>query len=690
MRIDFFGNMSRAVVLVLMLMLTGPLTSQGSSRLDSIYAKVDWTIDRPELIDRMLDEVVMLRETDDLASASVLLDTIMTIAENSEGVEYQLARCYIDAAIIARMQSMDDLMVSHYQNAIEIYKDLQLVSHDTLQDILTKNISICYNNSAQVFLNKEQYDLALEFYQNAIASVKPMNDSLAMSIGYYNIAQTFGYMSEHDSAYKYIMMSKELEEAMNSDEGLAYAHEGLSRVFNNQEKFVKALMHLDSALMYSQNLGDEFFKLDLVELKSDVLTSISGAKEAIEILEIGIIKSKKIGYKGFEVRASEKLSVLYEELGDYKKAYQHLQILRAFDAETSEEEAQKKIEEFQIQYETEQKDDKIVQLALQNELKEEANQNILEKNAAEDSRNRVINWSLGAGIGLMAFIGLLLFQDSRRRKRINRFLKTNNKNLSEKNEKILHQSKLIGDSINYAQNIQRAILPTRKEMNEHFGDHFVLFQPKDIVSGDFYWMHAIPDTQKVLFAVADCTGHGVPGAFMSIVGHALLEKIAKQLRINKPGQVLGQLAVELQSTLKKGENSVVDDGMDIALVLVDYEQSKLFFSGARNPMLLIKEKEMNHYKGDRIDLGKQVDVSFSETEISFSPGDRFYLFTDGFPDQKGGKDNKKYYPVKFRDLVLNGSTDKMSVQGENMRSEFERWKGNFDQMDDVLVVGIQL
>jgi serine phosphatase RsbU (regulator of sigma subunit) len=672
-----------------LLVVTGQQPVDHTQKVNDIYSKIDWSLERTELLDRMLDEVVQLRETDDLTSAKIMLDTIMYLAQQSEGVEFQYARSFIDAAIIARMEGNDNLMVAHYQEAIDIYKGLQATSHDTLQKVLTKNLSICYNNAAQVFLNKEEYNLALEFYRNAVQSVIPLQDSLTMSIGYYNMAQTFGYMNEHDSAYKYILMSKELEHAMNSDEGLAYAHEGLATVFNNKEEFLVALKHLDSSLLYASNIGDEFFKLDLVELKADILLNIKGITEAIEILELGVLKSKGIGYKGFEVRASEKLSGLYEEVGDFKKAYYYTVALREFDAADRETETQKKIEEFQIQYQTEQKDKEIEQLALQNELKEEANKNLMAKRRAEESKNRIIYWSFGGGIVMLSLIGVMLFADSRRRKRTNSLLKSNNEDLARKNEQILHQSRLIGDSINYAQNIQRAILPTRKEMGEEFADHFELFLPKDVVSGDFYWMHSIPETKKVLFSVADCTGHGVPGAFMSIVGHALLEKIAKQLHIYSPPKVLNQLAYELQTTLKKGEGAV-DDGMDMALVLIDYDTNKLHFSGARNPLLIVSDGELTLFKGDRIDLGKQTDVAFNQVEYDFKKGDKIYLFSDGFPDQKGGPEAKKYYGVRFREFIKSISARDMSAQKKKLLMEFEEWKGDLEQMDDILVVGIEL
>lgn len=658
------------------------------ANVDSVLMEVPDSLDEDEEFDFLISTANQIKATD-IVLAKGVLENVLTRA-NKEGFEMQYARALGSSARIHGLEGRDDLLLTNYLAAIEVYEGLlTTIDSAELEEKIIGNISVCYNNLAQVYVNDKKYDLALDFYKSSLSESIKINDSLGISIRCYNIGFVYMNLNEYDSAFHYMYWSKDLEKGMNSPEGLAYAHEGLASIYDNQEEYLKALIQIDSAIYYIDMFGDDLFKMDILYKKAVILHNIGGLAESANVFTLAYEMAKTVGYKSFELDALNNLKNTYFDLEDYRKSAVYAKLQIELMKEISADETEKKVEEYMVQYESEQKDKEIAQLALQNELKEEANQNLLEKRKAEESRSRIIYWSLGAGILMLSSIGFLLFMDSRRRKRINRLLKVNNENLARKNEQILHQSKLIGDSINYAQNIQRAILPTSTEMSDQFEDHFVLFLPKDVVSGDFYWLHAIPNTRKVLYSVADCTGHGVPGAFMSIVGHALLEKIAKQLNVYPPAKVLNQLAFELQNTLKKGEGAV-DDGMDMALVMVDYETNTVHFAGARNPLVFISDQELTFYKGDRVDLGKQSDVDFKQATIKFKTGDMLYMFTDGFPDQKGGQDGKKYYPVRFRDFIKDISSESMSDQKQRLWSEFENWKGKQEQMDDVLVVGIQL
>lgn len=662
---------------------------QNKFNLDSVYSTVPDSLKDDKKFDYLLSLALKIKATDIKLSKALVEDVVSKT--HVEGYEMQYARALGSLAQIYGLEGKDDLLLKTYLEAVQVYEGiLDNAAYAIHKEKIIDNIAVCYNNLAQVYVNKEEYDLALDFYLNSLKQTIKVNDSLGISIRCYNIGFVYMNLDRYDSAFYYMNWSKQLETSMNSAEGLAYAHEGLASIYDRKKEYLKALIHVDSALSFIDHYGDDLFKMEILFMKSQILYNIGGVQEASVVLNLAYEMAKAVGYKSLQLDALNKLKDFYFELKDYKKAFLTARFQIELMKEIAEEETERKVEEFMIQYKTEQKDLEIEQLAFQNKLKEEANLNLIQRQKAEDSRRTIINWSFGAGFVLLCLIGFLLYVDSRRRKRINRFLKTNNESLARKNEQILHQSKLIGDSINYAQNIQRAILPTSKEMNDCFPEHFVLFQPKDVVSGDFYWLYQIPNSKKVLFSVADCTGHGVPGAFMSIVGHALLEKIAKQLQIHKPNEMLNQLAIELQNTLKRGEDSRVDDGMDIALILVDYENYNIHFSGARNPILISSNKELNQLKGDRIDLGKQVNVSFHEEIISFQKGDQLYLFTDGYVDQKGGTEGKKYFIKRFRDFIESIQHESVNDQKKLLYQEFTEWKGDNEQLDDTLLVGIKL
>jgi serine phosphatase RsbU (regulator of sigma subunit) len=249
------------------------------------------------------------------------------------------------------------------------------------------------------------------------------------------------------------------------------------------------------------------------------------------------------------------------------------------------------------------------------------------------------------------------------------------------------------DSINYAQRIQRAILPKRSDFTQYLPESFVFFQPKAIVSGDFYYLNHSKGV-TVLSSV-DCTGHGVPGAFMSMMGHNLMNQAIKDLRVPLPHQLLFQLDTRLQTTLRqdaqtKGDD-LVADGMDVCVVVIQHEERELLFSGAHRPILYARNGEIHSIPGNRIPVGdpRIQDKVFDVHNLRIEPGDTFYLFTDGYVDQFGGERNRKYTPRRFREFLQTICQLPLAEQGRAVEAEFLSWKGNRDQTDDVCVIGFR-
>ncbi len=264
----------------------------------------------------------------------------------------------------------------------------------------------------------------------------------------------------------------------------------------------------------------------------------------------------------------------------------------------------------------------------------------------------------------------------------------------------------ITDSINYAKYIQSSILPKADHLDSKLGEHFVLYKPKDIVSGDFYWISNTDN--KTIIAAVDCTGHGVPGAFMSMLGIALLNEIVNKEYITHPGVILRRLRKEvIHSLQQKGERGEQKDGMDIALCTLDLVNMKLQFAGANNPLYLIRNSNLEkvgvirselsgddrlyEIKGDPMPIGisDRMD-NFSFHEIDIFKGDSFYLFTDGYPDQFGGPNCKKFGYKQFRELLLKSHSKTMPDQKTSLEKEFNEWMGNNNQIDDILVIGFRI
>ncbi len=265
--------------------------------------------------------------------------------------------------------------------------------------------------------------------------------------------------------------------------------------------------------------------------------------------------------------------------------------------------------------------------------------------------------------------------------------------IEEKNHEIL-------GSIRYAKRIQEALLPPRQVMDDLFGDYFIYYQPRDIVSGDFYWATSVSTTLKeeknrrvALLAVADCTGHGVPGAFMSLLGTNFLKQSSGELSVNNPAQALDFLNKNVIATLNQnpGENRV-RDGMDIGLIAIDYENMHLQYAGANNPIYIVRNGIMEIIQADSQAIGSVSDEvkNFTNHSYQLQKGDCIYLFTDGYADQFGGTKGKKFMYRQFRELLLRLATLPMSRQCEELDQVFKSWKGKHEQVDDVCVLGIRV
>jgi serine phosphatase RsbU (regulator of sigma subunit) len=250
----------------------------------------------------------------------------------------------------------------------------------------------------------------------------------------------------------------------------------------------------------------------------------------------------------------------------------------------------------------------------------------------------------------------------------------------------------ITDSINYARRIQASILPDLKRLKEHFTDAFVLFYPRDIVSGDFYWFDQL-DEDHFILVCADSTGHGVPGAFMSMIGSTLLQDIVTRQRITKPSEILSMLDKQIFSTLNQNlELGVSNDGMDIVVCEFTMNNRHVRFASAMRPVLIVIGGESYYIKGNRASVGGQMvaEKYFDDQEYYLNEGDSIYLFTDGLPDQFGGPDGKKMKIARLKSLIEEIFPLEIRDQEEALTKFFLEWKGDYEQVDDILFMGVKV
>lgn len=250
----------------------------------------------------------------------------------------------------------------------------------------------------------------------------------------------------------------------------------------------------------------------------------------------------------------------------------------------------------------------------------------------------------------------------------------------------------IMESITYAKRIQEAVLPSTSIMSDYFKNSFILYLPKDVVSGDFYWVANVDN--KLIFAAADCTGHGVPGAFLSLIGNQLLNKIVIDNKITQPDKVLDYLKKGVVQTLQQNtDGEERKEGMDIALCVIDKENQTLEYAGAYNPCYIVRNNKLQEYKADRMPVGvyfKKQGNPFQLNTIQLRPDDTLYIFTDGFADQFGGPKNKKYKYRPFRQFLMHIHERPMNEQRDALVTEFNNWRKDNEQVDDVLIIGVKI
>ncbi len=284
------------------------------------------------------------------------------------------------------------------------------------------------------------------------------------------------------------------------------------------------------------------------------------------------------------------------------------------------------------------------------------------------------------------FVSLLIFMGVRLFKQENiKYAGT----IEEQRQSLEEKNREITDSINYAKKIQTALIPSEEEFNAHFKEAYVLFKPKDIVSGDFYW--ATKKQDKVFYATADCTGHGVPGGFMTMLGISFLDEIINEKNISDPAEILNILRDRIIGTLKQtGTAGESKDGMDIALCCLDKQSNLLTYSAANNSVYILRENKLQEYKPDKQPCGFYHDLKpFTRHEVKLQTGDCIYTFSDGYADQFGGEKGKKFKYKKLEELLIATHTD-FKKQHRLLDRTFENWKGSFEQVDDILLIGVRV
>ncbi len=558
-----------------------------------------------------------------------------------------------------------------------------------------KELLIAYSNIAAAFNNmisdNDENDLSYRksifYYEKAYRIAKELGNTYETANLLIGQANVYIATKNYDQTVRNLNEAEPIAKKENSSGLLASLYSSYAAYYNAVSNYSVAEKYGYLALAASLEAESYSEELNAVRRLSRSLAQQRKHLQAKPLLE-GMIKKAKAFNLMLDVQSllTEYINCC-EKVGDYKTAFFSSSTLIAIRDSLSNSETQKNINELDEKYQSEKK-----------EILLQAAQSNLEKEEEKSKRKTTIIW-LGAltllGTGFFAAIAFVNF---RRAKRANQIIQNQNQVLELQKIDIEHQKELVVekqkeiiDSINYAKRIQNAVLTDEDIWKKVSSDYFILFKPKDIVSGDFYWAYNMPNGRSI-FAVADCTGHGVPGGFMSMLGNSFLNELVIENKLFKADVILNKLRDKVIQALEQKGKTEQKDGMDICLCVWNKMDNTLEFSGANNPLWLIRNNELIEYKADKMPIGVYADTSqaFTSQLITLQKGDTIYLSTDGFADQFGGPQGKKYKYKQFENFLVSIAQTTFSNQKELLNAEFENWKGKLEQLDDVCVVGIKV
>lgn len=542
-------------------------------------------------------------------------------------------------------------------------------------------VAMAMQNSGVVYQRQELYEKAKEEFSSAIKIYKETNSKRELASGYTSMGALCYDLKDNEKAIEYFLQSLELMEELKDQLGIAEGYNNIAVIYEDMKNYPMALEYNRKSHQLAVEMGDKrgvatsLYNLALIyKSEKDFLT-------AIDYLNGSISAAKEVGAYDLLKEDYSSMSEIHYLMADYKNALEFYKMFSGIKDTLFNQDRNKQILEMSTKYQTERKEKENQLLKKENDIQ-----------SLSLNRQKIIIASIAIGLFLLVGLTFFIFRGYKQKKLANILLEEKNHEIEEKNKIVVAKNKDITDSIRYAKRLQSSILKPVQTLSHYFNDGFILFRPKDIVSGDFYWFEKVGNISFV--AAADCTGHGVPGAFMSIVGHSLLNQAVMEHQIMEPGVILDSVNKGITATLKQTDDEAnIRDGMDICLCSVDTVSLKLQYAGAFNSLWIFRKGEFIELKADKFPIGAYVNDGhhhFSNQEIQLQRGDMVYLFTDGFADQFGGSSGKKLKYKQFQAWLQNCYSKSPSQQRAELESSFNSWIGNLEQIDDVLVIGIRI
>ncbi|OFY96904.1 MAG: hypothetical protein A3K10_14160 [Bacteroidetes bacterium RIFCSPLOWO2_12_FULL_31_6] len=586
--------------------------------------------------------------------------------------------------------------LAYYHQSLQLNQELKEESE----------IALALNNIGGIYFKQKEYDKALKYYLDALLIEKKSGTKNGEARLYSNIGSVYKEQNKLAEAIDYFNYSIKIYTQIGNKKGLAtslskQASLELKMLIDEEDNSVQ----LQNILAKHQKALEIYHAINDNEGKSFAMCNISitykkigDIESAYQYAEKSLSIAQKLGFPESIKNSAELLKDIAMVKKDYKNAFQMQELFYSMQDSISNQSIKETTIQKQYQYEYEKK-------SITDSLATAAAQKIKDINYQQEIHQQKTYTIIGVvSLFFMIIVALVILKGYHNKKK-------NNLELAEKNKVIETKNIEITDSITYAKRIQTAIIPPAEELNQHLKNSFVFYQPKDIVAGDFYWMetvsslegglkvgdnHPINSLQEeniILFAVCDCTGHGVPGAMVSVVCHNALNRVIREYKLVEPAAILDKTrAIVIETFQRSRDNlSMIKDGMDIALCAINFNTNTLQFSGANNPLYIIRNNELVETKPDKQPVGKHHNEKpFTNHTIELMKNDCIYIFSDGYADQFGGPRGKKYMYHQFKELLISINEKEMDEQKNFLANNFDKWRGDLEQVDDVCIIGVRV
>jgi serine phosphatase RsbU (regulator of sigma subunit)/Tfp pilus assembly protein PilF len=560
-------------------------------------------------------------------------------------------------------------------DALDSYlKSVRIQEENKFEDAL----AYTYNNIGTIYSLKSEFEKALEYFNKALKQFESIDHKLRIIGTLNNIGNVYTDLEEYDYALKHYMQSLTIYEELEDNSQAFVPFNNIGNIYFQKGEWDNAMAFYESAYDLEKLRNDLNGQANALHNIGTVYKSTKQNEKAIEIFTDALSLAQETDNKRLIEIIYGSLAETYFATGDMFMAYSFLQLHNNAKEQVFNELSDRRIAELESAYEIEKKQAEIEALKVESELQQLQIQN-----------DKIIITSVVIVSFLVVGLSLVIFQELRTIKKNKRQLEAQNIELEAQKLIIQEKNDSITESIDYAKSVQHSLLQFNVPQRNQ-NDFFVLFKPKDIVSGDFFWFSALKDRHVV--AAIDCTGHGVAGAFMTVIGHSSLEQIINRDQDTSPALILSKLDEQVRNSINQTDKTTSTHGMDVALCSIDRKEGKLYFSGANRPLYQIRNNEINVVKGTKRTIGDMEEnpLKFEEHQLDIEEGDIFYIFSDGYPDQFGGPDSKKFMVSNFKKMLLKIHQKPLADQHEVLKTTLSDWRKGGEQTDDILVIGFKV